>query len=252
MSAQDKIIEKIRKMMAIAKDNADGGEHERDNALRMAYKLMAKHNLNEKDIGSSSGVSGGLDQERVASNFFIEPCPWRRWICGAIGELFFCTVFTERVKEQSYKVVFVGAEGNSITAMEMSRFLIKDIEKEGRRLRKARYGNAKGEASRFETTFFNATSSTISRRCKALREEAEQESAIEVTVAEAAGSTGALVLANFYQQEMEKNALFLKESLGIAKLNPPKKGGKVAYDDPDAVRLGRQYGDKINLSKQIN
>ena len=53
---EDKIIDKIAKLLAVANGNAAGGEHERDTAMRMATKLLIKHNLSMVDItGKTKG-----------------------------------------------------------------------------------------------------------------------------------------------------------------------------------------------------
>ena len=45
MTDQSKIIDRVRKLLKMANDNAAGAKHERNNALRMAHKLIAKHSF---------------------------------------------------------------------------------------------------------------------------------------------------------------------------------------------------------------
>lgn len=49
------ILEKVKKLLALA-GNAGATEGERDNALRMAHGLLAKHNLDMADLVSKKVV----------------------------------------------------------------------------------------------------------------------------------------------------------------------------------------------------
>ena len=78
------IIEKCRKLFTLA--NNDGAtEGERDNALRMAYGLMAKHNLDETM----------LDSEDLRQILEVEApgAAWIRQVTNSVAGLFFCTLF---------------------------------------------------------------------------------------------------------------------------------------------------------------
>jgi hypothetical protein len=56
MMTEDKILSRIQKMLALANDLA-ATEGERDNALRMAYNLMAKHNLDMVTVEARNPTS---------------------------------------------------------------------------------------------------------------------------------------------------------------------------------------------------
>lgn len=45
----DKIINRVKKMMALANDPA-ASDGERENALRMSYAILAKYNLDMTDV----------------------------------------------------------------------------------------------------------------------------------------------------------------------------------------------------------
>lgn len=49
MADEDRILERVRKMLALANDEA-ATEGERDNALRMAHNLLMKHQLSMEDV----------------------------------------------------------------------------------------------------------------------------------------------------------------------------------------------------------
>lgn len=66
---EDKIINRIKKMLALANDAA-AAEGERDNAMRMAYNLLAKHNLT---MATVEGPTNGEKREQNAAQFYGRP-----------------------------------------------------------------------------------------------------------------------------------------------------------------------------------
>jgi len=85
---EDKLINRIQKMLALAHDKA-ATEGERDTALSMVYKLLAKHNLTMADVGK-----GG--EQRVQASELFYGRPWATQVCLTVGQLFFCEYFLVR------------------------------------------------------------------------------------------------------------------------------------------------------------
>jgi hypothetical protein len=231
---EEKAIDKIRKLLSHANDNAAGSEHERDNAMRMALKLLAKHNLTMADVA----IEDKEDRESITIEQF--PCPYRKVIAHAISQLYFSKFFHEKVpNKQKFLFHFVGLESNIMTTKEMTLYLIKSVLDESIKL----YGRAPGQAQALATTFRNAASKRIAERCEELRAEAEAEHQVE--------SPGtALVLANLYETEKAANENYVVNILGIKDLK--KTTVKLANKSQRAAAAGREFGDKINLSNQIN
>lgn len=246
-----KVIAKIQKMLKHANDNAAGSEHERDNAMRMALKLMAKYNLSMADMD----VSNKEDRDQSEMEQF--PDPYRRAIAGSIAELFFCKFFYRKVPgKQKYTFHFVGLESNSITAMEMAKFVIQSVSDESNRAQKAA-----GQGAGFGTSFRNAAAARISQRAWALRQEAEEESKRPKTAAEAkaeaqedaelhiqAPKSTALTLTGVYESESLANESYIKNVMG---LNIKTKGLTLGSKSMTASAQGRAFGDKVQLSTQI-
>jgi len=228
----EKAIDKIRKLLAMANDNADGGEHERDNALRQAMAMLAKHNLTMADLEDD------LDKED-RDCFVIDeefPEPFRRVIGSAVSRLFFCEFFSMHVPgKQKYKFHFVGLESNAQTALEMTKYLIASVSREGQRRRKEL-----NESVGWDTTFRNAAASQISKRCDELRAKADEE--------HNADGSNALVLASLYEQEAKLNDDYISKVLGLEIKVRTSKG---QYKNREAVRQGMDYGNKVNLNRQI-
>jgi hypothetical protein len=228
----EKAVNKIRKLLAHATDSAAGSEHERDNAMRMALKLLAKHNLTMADVEEEKE-----DRDMVFMEQF--PDPYRRVIANAIAEMYFCKFYHVKVpNKQKLNFHFVGLESNCNTALEMTKYVIKSVSDESN-LKQREAGAGAG----WGTTFRNAACARIAERCREFRAEAEAESAVE------SQSTGtALVLANLYETEKEANTSYIVKILNV-KLTEKKT--TLVNKSRSANAQGREFGDKVNLSNQI-
>ena len=236
---QDRIIEKIKKLLAVANSNATGNgvEHEQETAMRQAHAMLAKHNLQMADIFDDKE---DRDVVEIAEEF---PCPWRRVVAGALARLYFCTFYWEQVpNKQKYKFCFVGLESNATTAMEMTKFLLKSILQESEKQRKA-----KGEVTGWGTSFRNAAGTRISARCSTIRAEAEADPTLNLPAPTTSDST-ALTIVSVYKNEEEANDAFIEKILGL-NLRTKKIGGKLL--DRDGAVAGDAYGRKVNLGTQI-
>lgn len=228
-SAEDKVIARVKKLINLANGNAAGGEHERETAMKMALNILAKHNLSMADLGQEEM------EARINEDIFHYTCPWLRVVANAMAELFFCKFFYTKVPgKQKYRFTFVGLESNVQTAKGMTNYVIKSIRKGGAQVLKDIGPSA-------ETSFVNAAAKTVSYRCQVLRQEAEAESAAKPT-----GTS--LVLASLYEQELKSNEQYIESQMGIN-----LKAGRASLSNKNAqgARLGHEYGNNINLNRQI-
>lgn len=125
MSTDDKIVDRIKKMLALAND-AGATEAERETALRMAYNTMAKHNLSLEDLPADQQT-----EVREEHNVVISADKWARSLSGAVARLFFTKYFYMRTNTSGKdKHYFIGRQSNAITARYMSEYLIKSIKRE--------------------------------------------------------------------------------------------------------------------------
>ena len=230
MTADIKIIDKVKKLLNMAGGDAAGGEHERDTAMKMALKLLAKHNLSMADCQT-------VKEGRLSVTMEAELCPWRKVVGGAIAKLFFSSFYFQRVPgKQRNRFTFVGLESNIETSLQMTKFLIKSLTREVKLQRAAH-----GYTSAWETSFFNAASIRISQRCYAIRAEAEAEST-------PAAGTG-LVLASLYAQEEASNLRHIAEEMGL--VLKTGKPSKMSFGDLNGAAAGREFGDNVSLSNNI-
>lgn len=224
---EEKIIARIQKMLAIANDLKGATEHERDTALQMAYRLMAKHNL---DMATIEAAGQKVEEPRVDFSAVCFNMLWCRDVADAIANLFFCRVyFYERINATQRTYHFIGRESNAMTAAVMTDYIIKSVLKEGRKM----YGDNLSPKTR---AFGTGCAQRLWERVQQLKR-AEQ--------AEATPGT-AIVLASLYQTEFAANQVMID---AIPGMKTSKAVAKAV--DGAAYHEGKAFGDKINLNKQI-
>jgi len=236
---QDKIIDRIRKLLKHANDNASGAEAERDTAMRMAMKLLAMHNLSMSQVE--------MEDKEDRDQTFIEefPDPFRRVVAEAIAKLFFCKFYSGQVpNKQKRYFYFVGLESNATTAAEMTSWLLKSIYSESQRAQKAN-GNAHG----FGTTFRNAAAIRISERCDAIRADAvKEDEETRGSEDQTVSASTQLALSTLYENEQAANEAYIRD---ILKIELKTKNSTLHKKSKKADEMGREFGDKVNLDKQI-
>lgn len=227
--ATDKILDKIRKLLNVGNDKR-GNEQERETAMRQALKMLAKHNLEMKDV---QNVQDKEDRDEV--NYEEFPDPFRKVIAKAIAQLYFCRFYHTKISgKQKNNFHFVGLESNCHTAKEIAAFVIRSVYTESQRQQNSVGNGVHG----YGTTFRNAAALRISERCAEMRREEEQD--------QESNSTGtALVLASLYDQEYEANENFIVKILNV-ELKENKH--RLANKSKSANAQGREFGDKVNLS----
>lgn len=229
---EDKIISRVRKLMALANDER-ASEGERDNALRMAHATLAKYNLSMAQVSE-----GGAQEARVFQAFRGKSQPWTRSTANAVAGLFFCKYFYKN--QGSYcEHNFIGRESNAITAKEIAEFVIKSILSEANRLSKY-----EANPNVWWTQFCKGAANQVWHRCAQLRKDAERESAAAPT---ATGTGTSIVLASLYKTEMQSNEDFLAEQ----GLRLRSAASRERYTGAEGYAAGKSFGAKVSLSRQV-
>lgn len=84
MSERDKIIDKIKKCLALS---ASSNEHEAEAALRQARKLMEMHGVSELDVQAAEA-----EERRTKAGADRHPANWETALASKIGDAFGCRV----------------------------------------------------------------------------------------------------------------------------------------------------------------
>lgn len=227
-AVQEKIIDRVKKMMALANDGA-AAEGERDNALRMAYNLLAKYNLSMSQVDAhNSNPEEGRESQKATFVVY----PWARSIASVVGSLFFCNYYFMRSgtgKQATH--CFIGKASNAATAQYMSEFVVKSVCREAARL----YGSAIAPEAR---CFAIGVVRKLQERVKEIKDSLNAESKPGT----------ALALINLDKSERAANSLWLAEQ-GI-KLRQSASRGK-GVTDSDAFHAGKDFGARVSLSPQV-
>jgi hypothetical protein len=238
---------RVRKMLALA-NNAAATEGERDNALRMAFATMAKHNIQMSDV-AHSGTPDEAREQQVAQ---LSVYPWARSIAHSMADLFFCAYYFQRPwKGKRASHYFVGKQSNAITANEMACYVVGSVFKELRQ----RYGSETAPEAR---AFATGAADKLRARVRTMQREATTPTVSQGVQAGAPGSDvmiaststtpgNALVLANLYKTEREANDAWVLAHEGELKTAAPrtKHAGGSAYHE------GAAFGGKVSLNTQV-
>jgi hypothetical protein len=231
-SEQDKVLARIRKMLALANDAA-ASDGERENAMRMVHNTLAKHNLT---MAHAEAHGATPSEAREAGAADGRDFPWARQTAHAIAQLMFCRYFFVPRGNGKVTHTYVGRVGNVATARETANYVIASIIRES-----ARAARSGGHDGSWERSFAKGAAARISERCAALRLAAEANDVTDL-------STGReLVLASVYETEAAANAAFIERSLGInlRKSKDRSRGAGAGYG------AGRDFGDKVGLNRQV-
>lgn len=229
---KEKVIEKIRKILARANDMTGTTEAERETAMKMAHTLLVKHNL-------SLSETKEVTEERSKDFFARSSDIWTRSIMDSISELYFCKYFYMKRPDPAVNRdhhFFVGLASNVETAKIISRFVVDSVSQESNVLKRGRR-----DASSFGRSFCLAAAYKIKERCETLRKEAEAEHN------NPSGGTS-LVLASLYEQEKLNNQKFIEMELGLSIKNRFSRTRKISREGWDR---GTEYGQKVPLNRQV-
>lgn len=223
----DKILDRIRKLLAMANDER-GNDNERETALRQAHSLLTKYGLDLMDVEAHEREKldprGSYDEEGWSMT-------WTRTIRNIIARLFMCKYYYGRKISGTRQIhYFVGRESNAVTAMYMSAYVIENVLKEGRRL----YRHNLAPETR---SFAMGVATRLSRRV---------EEMIAAKAEEVASSGGtAIALLDLAKAEELANLDF------VASWDIKESKSRAVKVDRGAYSAGYEHGGKISLNVQV-
>lgn len=253
MSAEtEKILQRVRKMLALAADAA-ASEGERDTALAMAHKTLAHYNLSISQVQDLPGSTA--HDPRVKEEFdLMADARWAATAANGVGNLFFCKYLHMAYPHSGDKHAFIGKSVNVATATYMAEYVIRSIAREAEEAHKTYVsdtklnalfdfdGDTRPEAPKgaWIAAFCAAAAQVVAQRCRELREASERQNA------QGAGTGTSLVI--IYKSELDANMDFIRNKLG---LNIGHMSAGRYRDVGSARSAGTSYGASINLSQQI-
>lgn len=216
------VLRKIRKLLALGNDTR-GNEHERDNALRAAHALLAKHNLDMAAVEAS----GAAPEEQREQHGFVahgRHRAWARSVAHSAANLFFCEYLFTQVDPKHIRHVFIGKTSNTVTAAEMTEYLMTSILKEAKC------------ATDDERSFCLGAATAIRIRVNQLMKPPPVMS-----------DSTALALVNVYESERRANALVKKQL--YPRLRTSRSGSKPGLA---AFSAGQKFGASVSLNRQVS
>ena len=166
----DRIIEKIRKLLALADDGAN--IHESARAAEQAEKLMRKYQIANADVLAAELDASGIQDEEVRHSARSTPV-WVGFIALGVARLNDCQVINTRGGVQ-----FTGMVEDVEVASEMTRYLVRETDRLARR-----FPGTRGERGSFR----RGCAGTLQRRMFDLAEDRKAE------FQEASGGTALVV-----------------------------------------------------------
>lgn len=215
-----KVIERIRKMLAMANDKAN--VHESAVAAGMAERLMRKYQLDMADITPPEQMYGARDVNAEYQWTGGRADPWVEWIAVASAHLNDCEVkYTGHKSNLSMGFQFIGVGPDPTVAAEIFKYLHGEIQRLAKQVKGRKQINS----------FRTGASSEVSYRLRELKHERDKEFRAKAT-----GT--ALVIHKKALIEQEYGSF----CYGSARTN---------YSDAEAYHAGRRAGAGINLADQV-
>lgn len=225
---EEKVLEKIRKLLERANDERGSTEGERETAMRMATSLMAKYQLDMADIPQAQREKDDPLGRFDGEGWYLK---WCQLIRQSVGKLFDCRyVNMGKINATRGRYCFVGRASNATTAMLMADWIVKEALREADRVGGHRL-SAQGRSFGF------GFAERLNARVALLRAQAEEDVKLST------GRDLVLVRTNFSKENQDFMSAHMNVRPGKALVTRNLHG--------DAMEAGRSAADKVNLSKQI-
>lgn len=227
--AEEKVLEKIRKLLERANDERGSTEGERDTALRMATALMAKHQIEMSQIPKEQQDRNDPRGKFVEQGWSIV---WCNMIRGSIARLFDCTYLVGgKINATRGNHIFIGRESNATTAMLMSDWIVRECLREADRVAGHRL---KPEGCSFGL----GVAARLAARVRQLTAEA---------AADIQASTGRDLMIIKANEADANEDWIISSGMKVSK----SRSVSASNIDSKSYNAGMKHADSINLNKQI-
>lgn len=120
----EKIVDRIKKLLALSESD---NEHEAQSAMVKAQELMAKHNLEMKDINVTKSDVIRNESENAAN------ATWKHWLGNLIADNFRCKLYVQNYR-RTQRLVFLGLKEDAEIALLIYEYALKVITKGANRV----------------------------------------------------------------------------------------------------------------------
>lgn len=225
----EKILERVKKLMALAGNNPS--EAEASAAMAKAHAILAEHNLTLNDLPEEKVSKPEVHRAEGFYGF-----PWARSIAQAIAHLYFCEMFFYHAQgNKKTTFCFVGKEHNTRTAAYVAQHVINAVMRESHKVMRAQ-----GGGNSVANSFQYGASGRIGQRCRELIAAAKQGNL------QGSGGANLPALAPLYNQEQEANRAVI-DSLSLK----TGKARQANIKDYAGYQAGRSFGDRVQLTQSV-
>lgn len=244
MSSNDRVIDRVRKLLDLANHPATS-EEEAFAAMSRVNVVLAKYNLDMAAV-LKADRSGEDKVVHTKMGDYEKPGTYVRWsvtLCAAAAELNFCDYYYNATSK-GWIHNLVGRKVN-VTVTELTyHYLMQSVKRLAKEDAKSK-GLTGNRASRHQHSFCKGATNALHHRCFDLAEIRRCE---ETIVRHSDGTKSNLpALASLYEQEKKAIDEFKKEHFITIKTGR-SRNTKV---DIDAYVSGKEAGKKISLQDQV-
>lgn len=241
MDDTKRLMARVQKLLNLAND-AGATEGERDNAMRMAHAILAKHNLDLAACiatGEEGRVAADAAEPRIDHTAVFGAWPWALQVCLSVADLFFCTYVTSKGRSAHFGThYFIGRTSNATTAALVAEFVVKSIRREA-----CAQMRRQGEGNAFLRAFCWGAQAAVAERVRELKKNPEQ-----TAQATNAGPGTALVLASVYDTEQEANRRYMMQRWETLRTSRDRSR---PVNNWGALQQGKAYGATVSLRPQM-
>lgn len=133
MTANDRMMERIKALLRKADPERNDNEHERDMALRAANQLLLKHGLAMADLGDVDGSTQPGREFEHSAYFATEGSndEWRGTLLHRLARIYFCTCYSESHRRTGTRRLFLVGRGDYVAMCRtMYEFVAPQLERE--------------------------------------------------------------------------------------------------------------------------
>lgn len=219
-----RIIDKIRKLLAMADSDRNDNDNERETALRQANSLMDKHGVSMLDMDDDSEADP--NGERGESDTATGAAIWKAMLISHVAKLYGCKSY--RTTGSRGRTYVVGREVHRTVVLSMSEYLMRSIEREVVGYR----GRGRAFTGAFRKGAADGVGMQVDRILGARRN---------------TGSAGTgMVLADYYRNEALANVRYMSDN-GVR-----IRKSETYSSSKDGHSAGEAYGGKVSLNSQVS
>lgn len=221
MSNRDKIIDKIKKCLALS---ASSNEHEAEAALRQAKKLMEQHSISDIDVQAAEA-----SEKRARSGAVNSPANWEAALAARVADAFGCRIiFSRNFIKEIGEWTFIGTGAMP----EVAEYAFKVLF---RQCRSARSEHIK----------------TRLKRCKTATKTRRADLYCEGWVLSVTGKITAFAGGETNQEAVNAYMASRYPSLSDLKARDRNDGRNLRDHEYDDVAAGRRSGRDAELNRSV-